>query len=359
MNGTPAKKKLICSLRGLASVILVIACAFLIHWVILLLSGKSPARIYFILFKGAFGGVYNFARSIRWAVPLIFTALSFAVSERCGIFNIGAEGQLYMGAFAAAWVGFTFPDLPHIALVLLAMAAAMIAGMLWSMAAAWLTLRFHASVIVVTLMLNYIAILFTEYLTRYPFYVPGTLGESGSTQFVSDGARLTTLIFGTDVTTGALLALAAAAAIAFWSARTVTGYECRIIGANERFAAFSGLMVTRRKLLVFAVSGMLAGLGGAVEVLGNYGRFMVNFASGLGFDGIVVSLLAGGNPALIPVSALFMGAMNSGSISVEMFGGVPKAMTDILMGVIVVIVTVRAIPVYIRRRPHKTAAAQK
>lgn len=359
MNGTPAKKKLICSLRGLASVILVIACAFLIHWVILLLSGKSPARIYFILFKGAFGGVYNFARSIRWAVPLIFTALSFAVSERCGIFNIGAEGQLYMGAFTAAWVGFTFPDLPHIALVLLAMAAAMIAGMLWSMAAAWLTLRFHASVIVVTLMLNYIAILFTEYLTRYPFYVPGTLGESGSTQFISDGARLTTLIFGTDVTTGALLALAAAAAIAFWSARTVTGYECRIIGANERFAAFSGLMVTRRKLLVFAVSGMLAGLGGAVEVLGNYGRFMVNFASGLGFDGIVVSLLAGGNPALIPVSALFMGAMNSGSISVEMFGGVPKAMTDILMGVIVVIVTVRAIPVYIRRRPHKTAAAQK
>ena len=196
-------------------------------------------------------------------------------------------------------------------------------------------------------------------MTRYPFYVPGTLGESGSTQFISDGARLTTLIFGTDVTTGALLALAAAAAIAFWSARTVTGYECRIIGANERFAAFSGLMVTRRKLLVFAVSGMLAGLGGAVEVLGNYGRFMVNFASGLGFDGIVVSLLAGGNPALIPVSALFMGAMNSGSISVEMFGGVPKAMTDILMGVIVVIVTVRAIPVYIRRRPHKTAAAQK
>lgn len=358
MNISLVKKKFLRSLRGLAGVLLVIACAFLIHMAILLASGKSPARIYSVLFDGAFGGVYNFARSIRWAVPLIFTALSFAVSERCGIFNIGAEGQLYMGAFAAAWAGFTFPDLPHIPLVLLAMAAAMIAGMLWSMVAAWLTLKFHASVIVVTLMLNYIAVLFTEYLTRYPFYVPGTLGESGSTQFVSDSARLTALIPGTDVTTGALLALVAAAVVAFWSARTVTGYECRIIGANERFAAFSGLMVTRRKLLVFAVSGMLAGLGGAVEVLGNYGRFMVNFATGLGFDGIVVSLLAGGNPALIPVSALFMGAMNSGSISVEMFGGVPKAMTDILMGVIVIIVTVRAIPVYVRRR-HKTAAAQK
>ena len=150
----------------------ILICAFLINTVILLVSKKNPIEIYSILLKGAFGNLYNVARSLRWATPLIFTALAFSVSARCGVFNIGADGQLYMGAFAAAWVGFTFIGLPRAVLIPLAILAAMLAGMLWSMLAGWISIKFKANIIVITLMLNYIAILFTEYLVRYPFYVP-------------------------------------------------------------------------------------------------------------------------------------------------------------------------------------------
>ncbi len=338
------------SAKGLLRVLLIIACAFFINTLVLLATGKSPTVIYAALFKGAFGDLYNFARSVRWATPLIFTALSFAIAARNGIFNVGAEGQLYMGAFAAAWVGFTFTGLPRFVLLPLCILAAMAAGMLWSMLAGWLMLKFHSSIVVITLMLNYIAILFTEYLVRYPFYVEGTLGESGSTNFIADQAKLTTLIPKTNVTTGIIIAVLAAVFVFWWNSKTVIGYENKLIGGNELFARFSGIDVKKRQMLAMAIAGMLAGLGGAVEILGNYGRFMVKFASNLGFDGIVVSLLAGNNPLLVPVSALFMGSMTSGSISVEMFGGVPKAMTGILLGIIIMIITVKKLPELARRR---------
>ncbi|MDO4543836.1 MAG: ABC transporter permease [Clostridia bacterium] len=345
----------------LMRILVIIVIAFLLNTVVLLISGKDVGLVYSSLLRGAFGDTYNFARTLRWSLPLVFTALAFSVSERCGIFNIGAEGQLYLGAFAAAWVGFTFPNLPSIIVIPFAMIMAMIVGMLWSLLAGWLMERFRASIIVVTLMLNYIAILFTEYLTRYPFYVPGTLGDSGSTAYISDAAYLTKIIPGTNATTGIFIALIVAALIFFFNNYTVAGYECRIIGSNERFALFSGLKVKKRRMMVFAISGMIAGLGGAIEVLGVHGRFMVSFASGLGFDGIVVSLLANGNPIAIPFAALFMGAMSGGSITVEMFGNVPKAMTDILMGIIIMIITVRYTPAIIQtikqRRADRRAMA--
>ena len=331
----------------------ILICAFLINTVILLVSKKNPIEIYSILLKGAFGNLYNVARSLRWATPLIFTALAFSVSARCGVFNIGADGQLYMGAFAAAWVGFTFTGLPRVVLIPLAMLAAMLAGMLWSMLAGWISIKFKANIIVITLMLNYIAILFTEYLVRYPFYVPGTLGEAGSTEYVAEAARLTVLIPRTNVTTGLIIGIVAAVLLWLFNRHTVLGYETEIIGANERFSSFMGLDVRKKQMIVFVMTGMIAGLGGAVEILGNYGRFMVNFASGLGFDGIVVSLLANGNPIGIIFAALFMGAMTSGSIAVEMFGGVPKAMTGILLGVIIMIITVKFVPDFQKRKKSK------
>ena len=343
--------------RGLARILLILLCAFALNTLVLLASGKSPATIYSALFKGAFGGVYNLARSLRWATPLVFTGLAFAVSSRCGIFNIGAAGQLYLGAFAATAVGLALPGAPRLVVLPLAMLAGMAAGMLWSVLAGSISIRFGASIVVVTLMLNYVATLFTEYLVRYPYYEPGTLGESGSTAYIPEGSRLTVLIGGTNVTTGLLIALIAVAVLAFFDAKSVLGYECRVIGANERFAEFSGLRVGGRQMLVYAVSGAIAGLGGAVEILGNYGRFMIDFSPDVGFDGIVVSLLAGGNPALVPLSAFFMGAMTSGSIAIEMFGGVPKAMAKILMGIVIVIITVQKLP-QLRARFRAAASGQ-
>lgn len=326
---------------GLARVLLIILAAFLLNAIILVATGKSVGAVYSSLWKGIFSDSYNIARSIRWSIPLMFTALAFLVSSRAGVFNCGAEGQLLIGAFASALVGFTFPQLPGWLLIPLCCLAAMAAGALWSLIAGLIMIRFNVNIIVVTLMLNYIASLFTEYLTRYPFNEGGSLASAGSTAYISQNAHLTRIIPNSQVTTSLIIGLVACVAIALFCRYTLKGYETRIIGMNERFSRFSGLNVSSGKLLTFLLCGMLAGLGGAMETLGIYHRFLIGSVEGFGFDGIVISLLANNNPLLVPFASLFMGALNSGSITVEMFGGVPKSMTDILMGIIIMLITVK------------------
>lgn len=341
MNPAMIYDKYIKQLVRLVSIVLL---AFLINAIILIITGQDVMRVYSTLFEGAFGDKWAFASSIRWALPLAFTGLAFAVSLRGGMFNIGTEGQLYFGAFAAAWVGFTFVNLPGFILVPLCFFAAAVIGSLWAMVAGWLKVRFHANEVVTTLMLNYIAILFTEYLIRYPFYQPGSAGESGASKDIAAQAQLTTLISGTNVTTGLILALLIIVFIYFWNKYTVGGFESNLVGNNDRFAKFSGLKVKTIQMKTMAMSGAIAGLGGAVEVLGIHHRFIINFSSNLGFDGVVVALLGNNHPLMIPFSALFMGAMKNGSISLEMFGNVPKAMVSILLGIIIMAITIKKYP---------------
>lgn len=326
---------------ALVRVLLVILAAFLINAVILAVTGKSVEAVYGSLWKGVFSDTYNIARSIRWSIPLMFTALAYLISARAGVFNCGAEGQLLVGAFAAAWAGFTFPDLPPIILIPLCCIVAMIAGAIWSLIAGLIMIKFNVNIIVVTLMLNYIADLFTEWLTRYPFNEGGSLATAGSTAYISENAHLSTIIPDSQVTTALIVGVIVCVLLALFCRYTLKGYETRIIGMNERFSRFSGLNVNSGKLLTFILCGMLAGLGGAMETLGVYHRFLIGSVEGFGFDGIVISLLANNNPLLVPVASLFMGALNSGSITVEMFGGVPKSMTDVLMGIIIMLITVK------------------
>lgn len=328
-------------LKSLLRILLVILIAFAINAIVLVITGKSVKDVYLSLWKGAFSDGYNIARTVRWAIPLMFTALAFIVSSRTGVFNCGAEGQLLVGALAAAVVSFTFTSLPGWLLILLSCLAAMLAGIIWSVIGGIISIRFNANVIVVTLMLNYIATLLTEYFTRHTFNEGGALSHAGSTAYTAEQSNLTTLFSGTQVTTALIIGLVVCVLVFIYANYTQKGYETRIIGMNERFARFSGLNVNRGKLTSFILCGAIAGLGGAMETLGIYHRFLIGAIEGFGFDGIVVALLARNNPLMVPVAALFMGALTSGSITVEMFGGVPKSMTDILMGFIIIMITIQ------------------
>lgn len=343
--------------RSISRLVLIIGIAFLINAVILAVLGKDVLEVYGTLFTGAFVGKWNIARTLRWMSPLIFTGLSAAVAFRGGMFNLGIDGQLYFGAFAAAWVGFTFTQLPAAALIPLAMLIAFAAGGSWAMLAGWMKIKFGASEVVVTLMMNYVAKLFTEYLVLHPFYEPGNAADSKATADIAQQARLPHLIQGSQVTIAILIGLVVVVIIYFWNQKTVSGYEIKITGSNPRFAGFAGIRVTMRQMQVMAVSGGIAGLCGAMEILGIHGRFVANFSSGLGFDGIVVSLLCGSNPLTIPLGALLMGAMTSGSTQLEVVGGVPRSMAQILMGIIIVMITVRRLPAITgflsRRKPVK------
>lgn len=331
-------------LKNFLRLLLIIFAAFLINAVILACLGKNVMEVYEILFTGAFVGKWNLARTLRWASPLLLTGTAAAIGFRGGVFNLGIDGQLYVGAFAATWVGFTFTNLPGPLLILLASLAAVAAGAVWAMIAGGIKIRFGASEVVITLMLNYVAKLFTEYLVMYPFYVPGTASDSKATLNIAQQAHLTPLIQGSQVTSALLISLVIVLLSYLWMKRTVSGFETKLVGSNARFAQFSGVRVKYRQMQIMAISGGLAGLCGAMEILGVHGRFVVNFTSGLGFDGITVALLSGNNPLAIPVAALFMGAMTSGSTQLEMLGGVPRSMASILMGIIIMTITIKRLP---------------
>jgi simple sugar transport system permease protein len=223
-----------------------------------------------------------------------------------------------------------------------------VCGGLWAAVPGLLKVHRGCSEVVTTLMFNYISAFFTEYLVRVPFYVPGAVGESGSTNNIPEGIHLTTLISGSELTTEFFFGLALTAIVAFRYAKTISGYEVQIVGNNAILAKYIGIPVLRRQASVMALSGAIAGFAGALEVLGVFHRFIIRFSPGVGFDGIVVSLIGGNNPLLIPLASLGYAALKSGSKAMEMFGDVPRVLVDILMGVVIVVITIKKYPSFAR-----------
>lgn len=344
------RQKIISTITIVAFVIL---CALGISIVMLLLAHKDVLLAFSKLAEGAVGNKMNFARTIRTMAPLIMTALTFSVALKGQMFNAGGQGQLYVGAISATAVSLLFPSLPAWLLILLGIIAGMAGGMVWALIPAVLKIRFRCSEVVTTLMFNYIAVYFTEFLVRVPFYVPGAVGESGSTANIPEGVSLTTLIKGSELTTEIFFALLITGIVWYWSKWMISGYETEIVGANAVAARYMGVKVGSRQLLAMAISGAIAGAGGALEIIGVFNRFVIDFAPSAGFDGIVVSLMAGNSFPLIPVAAFFLSCLKSGAKTMEMFGKVPRSLVDVMIGVIIVVVTVKRLPFVSKSKKQK------
>lgn len=338
--------------------VFVIVCALGISIVMLLIAHKDVGLAFSKLAQGAVGNKMNFARTVRMMAPLIMLALTFSVAIRGQMFNAGGQGQFYLGAVCATAVSLLFPTLPGWLLIILGLIAGMAGGMLWALIPAVLKVRFRCSEVVTTLMFNYIAVYFTEFLVRVPFYVPGAVGESGSTANIPEGVSLTTLVKGSELTTEIIFALVITAIVWYWSRWTVSGYETEVVGVNSIAARYTGVNVKSRQLLAMAISGAIAGAGGALEIIGVFHRFVIDFAPSVGFDGIVVSLMAGNAFPLIPVTAFFLSCLQSGAKTMEMFGKVPRSLVDVMIGVIIVVVTVKRLP-FVAKGTKKTVKESK
>jgi simple sugar transport system permease protein len=312
--------------------------ALLLGGIIMQLSGKDAANAYQVLFNSAFGSERAIANTLLTATPLIFTGLATLIAFRAGIFNVGVEGSLYVGAFAAAWVGFTFTEVPGPLLIVLAFAAAAVVGGLWGLIPGYLKARLRVDEIVTTIMLNYVAILFTDYLVTGPFFVPG-MANAMSTE-VAKGAQLPRLIERSQLNASFIIALVVVVVVAFVLRGTTLGYEIKAIGTNPLFARWMGMPVARTILLVMFISGLIGGVAGAGQVLGVHYRFVSGFSRGLGFDGIVVALLGRNSPFGVLLAALFLGALRNGSSTMEMFTRIPRDLIDIVVAFVIFFVAV-------------------
>lgn len=307
--------------------------AFIVGGILIAVSGKNPFEAYGSMFSGAFSGRGSFLNTLFAATPLIFTGIATSIAFKANIFNMGVEGQLYLGAFAAAYVGFNVSGVPPILHVILCLLAAAVVGGLFGALPGILKGYFNVNEMVVTIMLNYVAILFTGYLSSYPFKAKG-LGFA-ATDLVAKSAELPRFSKYSQMNFSFVIALLVVVLVYFLFQKTALGYEIKSIGLNRNFAEATGMNTSLKVVLIMVVSGMIGGLAGAGEVLGVHHRFISNFSPGYGWDGMTIALLGKSNPVGVLIAALFFGVLKNGGSTMELVAGVPRSLINILQGLII------------------------
>ncbi len=318
-------------MRSVILSITAVLLALLIGAGILLLSGASPIAAYSALVQGAFGDAQAWQRTLEKSTPLVFSGLAVAFAFKAGLFNIGAQGQLLLGAIIAAAVGFGVEGLPAVVHAPLALLAGAAAGAVFAAIAGALKVYTGAHEVITTIMLNYIAINLTDYLANGPWKDTSPGNIVARTPRILDTATLPT--WG-PVPSGFVLSIVLAAIIYWLLWKTTFGFEIRTVGQNRHAARYAGIRVARTVILTMLISGLFAGLGGAVETQGVVGRYQPGFNVGLGFEGITIALLAKTHPFGVIPAALLVGAMKAGSSQMQFVADVPKEIIDVIQALI-------------------------
>jgi simple sugar transport system permease protein len=312
--------------------------ALLVWW-----AGADVAQTYGLLLRGGFGSVFALSETFTRAIPLMLTGLAAAVAFRARLFNIGAEGQLYVGALAAVAVGGlhggTGFDLPPPLLFMLMLLAAALAGALLLLGPALLKARLGVDEVVTTLLLNFIVLLLVSLMLDGPMKDPTAMGWPQSVALMGE-LELSKLVEQTRVHSGLLIAAALAVAVWVLMKYTVLGFDIRAVGANARAAAFAGVPVTRTVVLVAMLSGALAGLAGAIEVAGRTSYLTLDMSPGYGYSGIVIAMLAGLHPLGVVAASVFVAGVLVGADSMSRAIGVPTYIADVIVAVSLISVLV-------------------
>lgn len=313
----------------LAAPVIAVAAALALSGVLIALAGAPVLEAYGRILTGAFGSRLAATETLTRAVPLILTGLAAATAFRARLWNIGAEGQLYLGAMAAAAASsLLFGSLPPALQIPLLLVTGALAGMVLLLVPLWLRLRFAVAEVVTTLLLNFVAILFVSMLIDTALKDPMAFGWPQSLP-VTESGTLPRLIPRSRLHVGLAIALALAVVLAFVQARTVFGTRARAAGLSPAGAVFAGVPLGRTLMQVALISGGLAGLAGAIEVMGVTGYVTTSLSPGYGYFGIVVAMLANLNPLGVVAAALFSATMFVGADAMGRTLGVPSYIADV------------------------------
>jgi len=334
--------------------------ALLVGAIVIMLIGENPVFVYKTLFSNAIGNRDGWGNVLFRATPLIFTGLTVAFAFRCGLFNIGGEGQMYIGTFLATWVGFTFTNLPAFILIPLCILAAAAGGALWAAVPGILKAKTGVHEVIVTIMMNWIAASLTFFLVL-KFKAPPTAAMVAAgvkqmiphTSEIAEAARLPRLytIFKflnidfpayNQVNVSFLIAVGVAILAYYILWKTNLGYEIRAVGYSPLAAEYGGISVAKNIILAMVISGAFAGLVGTNEVMGFKYRWRQELFTGLGFNGIAVALLGKNHPLGVVLAAILFGILNYGGAIVNIFteGRIPRELIMVLQAVIVIFVVI-------------------
>lgn len=330
-------------LRPLLSIVL----ALVVGAIVIALVGENPLSVYKAMFTGAFGSTGATASTLVKTTTMIFVGLSYGFAFKGGLVNIGIEGQLYMGGLLCSLVAI-YVNLPSPIHILLCILAGFIGGAIWGALVGILKVRFRASEMITTVMMNYIAMYIVEYMVNGPIKEEkGTFPQSEKIQAT---AELPRLIPKTQLSIAIIFAVIAVIIYIIYWKHTSSGFEVEVLGANQTVAKYAGIPVNKMVVFSMFISGGLGGLAGCMEVLGVQHKIMSGLTAGYGFDGIAVSLLGGNGGIGILLSSILFGALRVGGNAIQMFTELPIAVIYILQALVILFVIVDVFKVERRKK---------
>ena len=339
-------------LRAARSALVVLA-AFAIAGVIYQITGYSLGQVFSGTWEGAVSAPGALDSSLRWAVPLLLIALGVTIAFRAGFLNVGAQGQLYAGAIAALLVGVWVKGLPTPIGIVLVMLAGCIGGAIWSLVPGVLRAYLQADEVITTLMMNFIALLLLQWVASGPLKDPAGSGQADQTRSVADHLRLSDA---TGISLRiVLLAAVATVAVGVLLNRTQFGLRVRVAGRNPTMARWQGVDARHLAVQAFMLSGLLAGLAGAIELLGPGGQLTYGFSPDVGFIGIVIALVGGLRIGGVVIAALFFGGLHAAILYLPIVTNLPSSALDLLNGLVALLITISAVPAIWHRRRRRAA----
>jgi simple sugar transport system permease protein len=323
-------------LRIAAELAASVVAALIVGAVLILIAGANPLTGYSALFMGAFGSVHSVAEVLVKATPLILAGLGVALAFKAGYWNIGAEGQLLMGALGAVWVGLNVSGWPMPVALPVMVVVGFVAGAAWGLIPGILQARLGVSEIITTIMLNYVAFLLVN------FFVTGPMKEAEGfmpqTDVIAASAVLPRLLMPTRLHAGILIALVTAIVIYWLMNRSTFGFRIRVVGASPEAAKYAGISVSQTWIVVSAVAGGLAGLAGMVEVSGVHQRLLEHISGGYGYTAIMVALLGWLHPLGVVLASVLFAAMRVGADAMQRATGVPVSLVYVIQALIILFV---------------------
>lgn len=300
----------------------------------ILAIGENPLDAYIALFKGAFNGKLRLGTTLAGFTPLLLTSIAFAVAAQAGAFNVGVEGEVFLGGITAAYIGINWTFLPKPLLYVACFLGAMVIAAAWAFIPAALKAFYGVSEVCTTILMNTVAVYITSYLVSGPMSA-GTANP----QTLPVNVTLFQFMKPSSANLGILIAIGVVLLVIFMLYKTNWGYKIRTVGTNPIHADYVGISSKKVFIGSMMLSGMLGGIAGCIEVLGVHGYFLNNFATGLGSNGMLAALIVKSNVIFTPFMAFFLAVLKAGAMGMQQTTGVPKALVDTITAVFIIIAT--------------------
>lgn len=318
--------------------LLPVTLALILGAIAIIIAGQNPFEVYASIINSAFFNRTGFLNTLTFATPIMLTGIGVVLAFSGGVWNLGGEGQMLCGGFAAAYLGFTLTGLPAWLHIPICLIGGILGGMLFALIPAIMKAKFRINEMVTTLMLNYVAITLFLYLTNGPFAYSY---QYSSTKPIEAAAILPAFIPKNNLTSGIIIALVVGIAAWVVMKKTKFGYEISALGKQQEFADAVGMRVSKKIIHLFLISGGIAGLAGAIEIMAIHHRFLPNFAEGLGWDGMLAAMLGGYTPLGTIVSSIVFGAFKFGGVSLQVKFGVPGEIIQIIQSSMILFLSVK------------------